>query len=52
MKKLTLLETELAIKYIKDLFQNALSKELNLLRVSAPLIIAPDSGLNDNLNGW
>lgn len=52
MKKLTLLETELAIKYIKDLFQNALWKELNLLRVSAPLIIAPDSGLNDNLNGW
>ncbi|MDC4162979.1 aspartate--ammonia ligase [Mycoplasma sp. T363T] len=52
MKKLTLLETELAIKYIKDLFQNALANKLNLVRVSAPLIVSSDSGLNDNLNGW
>lgn len=49
--KLGLIETEIAIKKIKDFFQQGLSKQLNLTRVSAPLFVAPESGLNDNLNG-
>ncbi|MEF9940029.1 MAG: aspartate--ammonia ligase [Clostridium sp.] len=44
-------ETQIAIKTIKDLFQRELSKQLNLTRVSAPLFVMPESGLNDNLNG-
>jgi len=48
---LNLRETEIAIKFIKDLFETALSKALNLTRVSAPLFVRPESGLNDNLNG-
>ena len=43
--------TELAIKQIKDNFQKELSKALNLRRVTAPLFVTADSGLNDNLNG-
>ncbi len=48
---LTVRETESVIKKIKDFFQKELSKELNLDRVSAPLFVRPESGLNDNLNG-
>lgn len=44
-------ETELAIKNVKDFFEKALAVNLNLTRVSAPLFVAPESGLNDNLNG-
>lgn len=44
-------ETQIAIKTIKDLFQRELAKQLNLTRVSAPLFVLPESGLNDNLNG-
>lgn len=44
-------ETEIAIKYVKDSFERELAKELNLTRVSAPLFVKPESGLNDNLNG-
>ena len=44
-------ETETAIKFIKDTFQKELSAALNLQRVSAPLFVRPESGLNDNLNG-
>ncbi len=44
-------ETEIAIKFIKDHFENILAKEMNLTRVSAPLFVRPESGLNDNLNG-
>lgn len=44
-------ETEIAIKKVKDFFQKALASNLNLTRVSAPLFVAPESGLNDNLNG-
>ncbi len=50
-KDFTLKETQKAIKYIKDVFQTELSKELNLSRVSAPLFIRPETGLNDNLSG-
>lgn len=49
--KLDLIETEVAIKKVKDFFQINLAKELDLLRVSAPLFVTPKSGLNDNLNG-
>ena len=44
-------ETEVAIKKVKDFFERALSANLNLTRVSAPLFVDPQSGLNDNLNG-
>lgn len=46
-----IIETEVAIKEVKDFFERALAKELNLTRVSAPLFVTPESGLNDNLNG-
>ena len=49
---LTLLETEIAIKFIKDTFEKELAKALKLTRVSAPLFVQPESGLNDNLNGY
>ncbi len=49
--KLDLVTTEIAIKYVKDLFEKRLANHLNLMRVSAPLYVAQDSGLNDNLNG-
>lgn len=44
-------ETEKAIKEVKDYFERALADALNLTRVSAPLFVWPESGLNDNLNG-
>ncbi len=47
----TIRETEIAIKEVKDYFERALSDALNLTRVSAPLFVKPESGLNDNLNG-
>lgn len=43
--------TETAIKFIKDTFQKELMNALNLQRVSAPLFVRPETGLNDNLNG-
>ena len=49
--QLNLHDTQVAIKTVKDFFQKSLSERLNLLRVSAPLFVTPESGLNDNLNG-
>ncbi|MCI8554480.1 MAG: aspartate--ammonia ligase [Clostridiales bacterium] len=49
--KMSLFETEQAIKELKDFFQRELAKELSLTRVSAPLFVLPETGLNDNLNG-
>jgi aspartate--ammonia ligase len=49
--KTTLRETETAIKLIKDYFEKSLAEKLNLTRVSAPLFVLPETGLNDNLNG-
>ncbi len=43
-------ETEKAIKALRIFFEETLSEELNLMRVSAPLFVRPESGLNDNLN--
>ena len=46
-----LMESQRAIKKIKDYFQQELAYGLNLRRVSAPLFVDPTTGLNDNLNG-
>ncbi|MDD3350621.1 MAG: aspartate--ammonia ligase [Eubacteriales bacterium] len=48
---LGLMETQRAIKKIKDFFQQELAYGLELRRVSAPLFVDPEKGLNDNLNG-
>ncbi len=48
---LTLRETEIAIKKVKDFFERDLATELNLTRVSAPVFVERQSGLNDDLNG-
>ena len=44
-------DTQRAIAYIKMTFQDEFANALNLKRVSAPLFVTADSGLNDNLNG-
>ncbi|HCL02507.1 MAG TPA: aspartate--ammonia ligase [Lachnoclostridium phytofermentans] len=44
-------DTQGAIKHVKDHFERQLAKQLNLTRVSAPLFVRPETGLNDNLNG-
>ncbi|MBQ3589554.1 MAG: aspartate--ammonia ligase [Clostridia bacterium] len=44
-------QTEVAIKKVKDFFERDLAIVLNLTRVSAPLFVSHESGLNDNLNG-
>ena len=49
--ELTFRETQHAIKYIKEIFQQALSFALTLDRVTAPLIVEKGSGINDDLNG-
>ena len=48
---LTLRQTEVAIKKIKDFFQQELAYGLSLRRVSSPRFVAVGSGLNDDLNG-
>lgn len=48
---LNLRETEIAIKKVKDFFERDLAIELNLTRVSAPLFVDAENGLNDNLSG-
>lgn len=50
--ELDLHDTQLAIKTVKDFFQALLAQRLNLTRVSAPLFVDPQTGLNDNLNGY
>ena len=45
-------DTQRAIAYIKRSFQEEFAEALNLKRVSAPLFVTEDSGLNDNLNGY
>jgi aspartate--ammonia ligase len=49
--KLDLKQTEKAIKLIKDSFEQALSSELRLRRVTAPLFVLKGTGVNDDLNG-
>ena len=45
-------DTQRAIAHIKATFQEEFASALNLKRVSAPLFVTEDSGLNDNLNGF
>ena len=45
-------DTQRAIAYIKATFQEEFAAALNLKRVSAPLFVTEESGLNDNLNGY
>lgn len=47
----TLKKSQEEIKYVKDHFEDELSRTLNLTRVSAPLFVLPETGLNDDLNG-
>ncbi|MGI6080329.1 MAG: aspartate--ammonia ligase [Candidatus Avilachnospira sp.] len=49
--KLSVRETQEAIKYIRDTFQKEFGKEMNLERISAPLFVEKKTGLNDDLNG-
>lgn len=49
--RLSVRETQEAIKYIRDTFQKEFGKEMNLSRISAPLFVEKSSGLNDDLNG-
>ena len=49
--RLTVRQTQDAIKYIRDTFQKEFGKEMNLERISAPLFVRQSTGLNDDLNG-
>ena len=49
--KLEILEKQKLIKIIKDKFERKLAKELDLIRVSAPLLVTKESGLQDDLSG-
>lgn len=51
ISKLNLINTEHAIKQLKSVFESELAAALNLTRISAPLFVTRESGLNDNLNG-
>ena len=48
---LGIIQTQQAIKDLKDYFEQRLSEELKLTRVSSPLFVLPETGTNDNLNG-
>jgi aspartate--ammonia ligase len=50
--ELSLHDTQVGIKQVKDFFQQLLAQRLSLRRVSAPLFVDPSTGLNDNLNGY
>lgn len=52
LSKLNLLETEIAIKFIKDEFERKLAKALHLVRISSPVVVSKKSGINDYLNGF
>lgn len=49
--KLDVIQKQKYIKFIKDKFESALAKELGLIRVSAPVVVTKDSGLQDDLSG-
>ena len=49
--RLSIRETQDAIKYIRDTFQKEMGREMHIERISAPLFVEKSSGLNDNLNG-
>ncbi len=45
-------QTEVAIKQVKEFFQEGLARELNLKRITAPLFVLRGTGINDDLGGW
>ncbi|WP_341780029.1 aspartate--ammonia ligase [Levilactobacillus sp. HBUAS70063] len=49
--KLSVKETQEAIRYIRETFQDEFGKQLNLSRLTAPMFVEKSTGLNDNLNG-
>lgn len=49
--KLDLITTQVAIKFVKDNFERILAEKLNLTRVSAPILVFSNTGINDDLNG-
>ena len=49
--RLNIIQTQVAIKKVKDFFERDLATQLNLRRVSAPVFVNRASGLNDTLNG-
>jgi aspartate--ammonia ligase len=49
--KLDRIYTEIAINELKNHFETGLAKALNLIKVSAPILVKEDTGINDNLNG-
>jgi aspartate--ammonia ligase len=46
-----LLETEVAITFVKDTFARELARQLQLVKVSAPIVVLDGTGINDDLNG-
>lgn len=50
--KLSIYDTQRAIVLVRNTFEKELISSLNLLRVSAPLFVSEESGINDNLNGY
>lgn len=51
MKHLELLKTESAISMVKEIFSSELMRQLNLVKVSSPLVVLEGTGVNDDLNG-
>ena len=51
IEKMSIRETDRAIKLVKDRFEEELARQLSLERVTAPLFVQGESGLNDNLSG-
>ena len=49
--KTDLITTQKQIKFVKDVFERILAEKLNLIRVSAPILVFSDTGVNDDLNG-
>ena len=49
--KTDLITTQLEIKFVKDEFEKLLAEKLNLIRVSAPIMVLSNTGINDDLNG-
>lgn len=49
--KLDIRTTDKAIKFVKDNFENTFARHLNLERITAPLFVTAESGLNDDLSG-
>ena len=49
--KLSIRDTEAAIRFIRENFQDEFGHELHLQRMSAPMFVEKGTGLNDNLNG-